>query len=48
MEEQVKNGLAKSIGLSNFNKSQIANVYKNAEIKPSNLQVNIIYHSIYL
>ncbi|XP_011496173.1 PREDICTED: alcohol dehydrogenase [NADP(+)]-like isoform X2 [Ceratosolen solmsi marchali] len=41
MEKQVKNGYAKSIGLSNFNQSQIDNVYKNAEIKPSNLQVEI-------
>ncbi|XP_014226590.1 alcohol dehydrogenase [NADP(+)] B-like [Trichogramma pretiosum] len=39
MEKQVKAGRAKSIGLSNFNKSQIARVYDNAEIKPSNLQV---------
>lgn len=39
MEKQEKNGLAKSIGLSNFNESQILNVYNNAEIKPSNLQV---------
>ncbi|CAH0393578.1 unnamed protein product [Bemisia tabaci] len=39
MEEQVTAGRAKSIGLSNFNQSQILNIYNNAEIKPSNLQV---------
>lgn len=39
MEKQVKKGRAKSIGLSNFNQSQVLNVYNNAEIKPSNLQV---------
>lgn len=39
MEAQVKAGRARSIGLSNFNDSQILNVYNNAEIKPSNLQV---------
>lgn len=41
MEKQVKAGRAKSIGLSNFNEDQIMEVWKNAEIKPSNLQVNI-------
>ncbi|CAH0393581.1 unnamed protein product [Bemisia tabaci] len=39
MEEQVTAGRAKSIGLSNFNQTQILNVYNNAKIKPSNLQV---------
>lgn len=39
MEAQVKAGRAKSIGLSNFNVAQIENIVKNAEIKPSNLQV---------
>ncbi|XP_001602440.2 aldo-keto reductase family 1 member A1-B [Nasonia vitripennis] len=39
MERQVKEGRAKSIGLSNFNQSQVLNIYNNAEIKPSNLQV---------
>ena len=42
MEEQVKAGKTKSIGLSNFNKSQIENVLKNSDIKPSNLQVKFI------
>lgn len=45
MEKQVQNGLAKSIGLSNFNQSQVLNVYENAEIKPSNLQVPIMHVS---
>ncbi|CAH0393579.1 unnamed protein product [Bemisia tabaci] len=39
MEEQVIAGRAKSIGLSNFNQSQILNIYNNAKIKPSNLEV---------
>ena len=39
MEKQVKSGLTKSIGVSNFNKTQLMTVYDNAEIKPSNLQV---------
>nr|XP_018899650.1 PREDICTED: alcohol dehydrogenase [NADP(+)] B-like isoform X1 [Bemisia tabaci] len=39
MEEQVTAGRVKSIGLSNFNQTQILNIYINAEIKPSNLQV---------
>lgn len=41
MEKQVRNGKTKSIGLSNFNENQIEEVWKNADIKPSNLQVNI-------
>lgn len=40
MEAQVKAGRARSIGLSNFNESQILRVLNHAEIKPSNLQVN--------
>ena len=48
MEKQVKAGRAKSIGLSNFNQTQVLNVYNNAEIKPSNLQVILfINHSNY-
>lgn len=41
MELQVKNGLTKAIGLSNFNAQQIKSIYDNAEIKPSVLQVEI-------
>ena len=39
MEKQVKAGRTKSIGLSNFNESQIQNILNNSEIKPANLQV---------
>lgn len=39
MEKQVKEGRARSIGLSNFNESQIVHISNHSEIKPSNLQV---------
>lgn len=39
MEKLVDEGLVKSIGLSNFNESQIERVIKSCRIKPSNLQV---------
>ena len=41
MEEQVDAGRAKSIGLSNYNISQITTVLKSARIRPANLQVEI-------
>ncbi|KDR09443.1 hypothetical protein L798_00664, partial [Zootermopsis nevadensis] len=41
MEAQVDAGLAKSIGLSNFNISQIKRVLQSARIPPSNLQVEL-------
>ncbi|XP_058799853.1 aldo-keto reductase Mkms_1984-like isoform X2 [Phymastichus coffea] len=41
MEAQVKAGRAKSIGISNFNETQVLNVFDNAEIKPSNLQIEL-------
>lgn len=41
MEEMVKVGLAKSIGVSNFNKSQIQRLIDNSTIKPSNVQVEV-------
>ncbi|XP_017891581.1 alcohol dehydrogenase [NADP(+)]-like isoform X2 [Ceratina calcarata] len=41
MEEQVKKGRTRSIGLSNFNEKQILEVWENAQIKPSNLQVEL-------
>lgn len=45
LEEQVKAGRTKSIGLSNFNESQIKSIYEEAEIKPVNLQIEIhLYH----
>lgn len=39
LEEQVKLGKTKSIGLSNFSISQIENILKKAEIQPANLQI---------
>lgn len=39
MEEMVKKGLTKNIGLSNFNQQQIQRVIDNCIIKPANLQV---------
>lgn len=41
MEEQVKKGRAKSIGLSNVNEEQILRVWNAAQIKPSNVQVEL-------
>uniref|UniRef100_D2SNV7 Aldo-keto reductase n=1 Tax=Heliothis virescens TaxID=7102 RepID=D2SNV7_HELVI len=41
MEEAKKLGLAKSIGISNFNISQIERLLANCEIKPSVLQVEV-------
>lgn len=39
MEEQVDKGRARSIGISNFNRSQIERVMKVARIQPANQQV---------
>ncbi|XP_044746203.1 aldo-keto reductase family 1 member B1-like [Coccinella septempunctata] len=41
MEQQVNAGLTKSIGLSNFNVTQIERVLKNSWIKPSALQIEL-------
>lgn len=41
MEEQVRKGRTKAIGLSNFNAEQVQEIYKNAEIKPAVLQVEL-------
>jgi len=41
LEECVRLGLTKSIGLSNFNKAQIERVLEKATIAPANLQVEI-------
>ncbi|XP_044748314.1 aldo-keto reductase family 1 member A1-like [Coccinella septempunctata] len=39
MEEMVKLGKTRSIGVSNFNKKQISRILENATIKPANLQI---------
>ncbi|XP_072387172.1 prostaglandin F synthase 1-like [Diabrotica undecimpunctata] len=41
MEEQVDAGRTRSIGLSNFNVSQIEKVMKSSRIKPANLQIEM-------
>ena len=41
MEKQVDFGLARSIGLSNFNEEQIERIVNNARIQPANLQVEL-------
>ena len=46
MEDCVKEGLTKNIGLSNFNISQIKDILKQAEIKPAALQVLILTSTI--
>ncbi|XP_066257453.1 1,5-anhydro-D-fructose reductase-like [Euwallacea similis] len=45
MEEQVDKGLTKSIGLSNFNITQIQKILDNARIRPASLQIELhAYH----
>jgi len=39
MEKLVEEGIAKNIGLSNFNSTQIQRIWDEAKVKPSNLQV---------
>lgn len=41
MESQVHAGRARSIGLSNFNSSQIYRIVKSCNIRPANLQVEL-------
>lgn len=41
MEEQLDKGLTKSIGISNFNISQIKRIVANARIPPCNLQIEL-------
>lgn len=41
MEELVGAGLTKSIGVSNFNETQITRILNNATIAPANLQVEL-------
>lgn len=40
MEDQVRKGRTRSIGISNFNEKQVLSIWENAQIKPSNLQVS--------
>lgn len=42
MEECVRQGLTRSIGVSNFNSEQITRLLENSTIKPVNNQVTII------
>lgn len=44
MENMVDKGLAKSIGISNYNEKQITRIMDNARIQPSNLQVSIDFN----
>lgn len=41
MEEMVTKGLTKSIGVSNFNKSQVERLVQSGTIKPANLQIEM-------
>lgn len=45
MEKLVDLGLVKSIGISNYNKTQIKRLLDNSRIKPTNLQIE---HHAYL
>lgn len=45
MERMVRDGLARSIGLSNFNLGQIQRILDGAKVPPANLQVELhLYH----
>lgn len=41
MEEQVRLGRAKSVGISNFNQDQVSRILKNAEIIPAANQIEL-------
>lgn len=41
MEEAKKQGLAKSIGVSNFNSTQIDRLFANSQIKPAVNQIEV-------
>ncbi|KAM7534473.1 hypothetical protein Aperf_G00000116930 [Anoplocephala perfoliata] len=46
MEKLIPTGLVKSIGISNFNKSQIERVLKSGKIVPAVLQVEVNLHNL--
>jgi len=46
MEECVRQGLTRSIGISNFNSEQIARLLESAEIAPVNNQVRRVKSSL--
>ena len=46
MEELVSDGLVKSIGISNFNKSQIERILKICKIPPAVNQVEVNLHCL--
>lgn len=41
MEKQVDDGRAQTIGLSNFNKTQVERIFNLSRIKPSCLQIEL-------
>lgn len=43
LEDVVSLGLAKSIGVSNFNKEQLERLLKEAKLKPAVLQIEVIW-----
>lgn len=44
MEDVLKLGLTKSIGLSNFNTEQFLRVIEEGTVKPAALQIEVCYH----
>lgn len=46
MEECVRQGLTRSIGISNFNSEQISRLLESAKIAPVNNQVHVDVHIV--